>query len=405
VVIFKYPLNRAQNFVKRLVGMPGEHLRIENGDLWYRSGASDPWQHLRRPPAVLDAQLKPLDLRDPPGGVYWTVEPSSAGKADGRDCRVEGNAVLRFVADGGGPIVDTYSHGYPAGMQPYLHAEGRSGQHEVGDLRARGSIRAHAGFESLVVELRETGRNYHFEIPGPAAPASATPRVSSEGKPGAPNPVGEKLAGASHLPADKWVDFSAQNIDDVLTLAIDGAVVAELDVPPCNGTARESGVSLQLTGGGAELEHLRVLRDIYYTSAENGECEWMIPKDQYFMLGDNTQNSSDSREWKYIDMSWRGMPAGVTAVRGNQRGTRGSIGNTADANPIDLRIGSEIYTFLRDVWGELWIFPRHDELPGPSDARIDSAPFVPRNLITGRAVAVFWPFSIKYATYRWKWVR
>ena len=30
VVVFKYPLNRAQNFVKRVVGMPGEQLRILN---------------------------------------------------------------------------------------------------------------------------------------------------------------------------------------------------------------------------------------------------------------------------------------------------------------------------------------------------------------------------------------
>jgi signal peptidase I len=44
VVIFKYPLNRAQNFVKRLVGMPGEHLRIAYGDVWRRENASDAWR-------------------------------------------------------------------------------------------------------------------------------------------------------------------------------------------------------------------------------------------------------------------------------------------------------------------------------------------------------------------------
>ncbi|MBI1848916.1 MAG: signal peptidase I, partial [Planctomycetes bacterium] len=32
VVVFRYPLNRGVNFVKRLIGLPGEHLEIKNGD-------------------------------------------------------------------------------------------------------------------------------------------------------------------------------------------------------------------------------------------------------------------------------------------------------------------------------------------------------------------------------------
>ena len=34
IVVFKYPLDRSKNFIKRLVGMPGEHFRIAEGDLW-----------------------------------------------------------------------------------------------------------------------------------------------------------------------------------------------------------------------------------------------------------------------------------------------------------------------------------------------------------------------------------
>jgi hypothetical protein len=32
-------------------------------------------------------------------------------------------------------------------------------------------------------------------------------------------------------------------------------------------------------------------------------------------------------------------------------------------------------------------------------------PFVPRRLITGRAVAVFWPLSLQYSAYRVQWIR
>ncbi len=34
VVVFKYPGNAVQNYIKRLVGLPGETIRIRDGDLW-----------------------------------------------------------------------------------------------------------------------------------------------------------------------------------------------------------------------------------------------------------------------------------------------------------------------------------------------------------------------------------
>ena len=407
VVIFKYPLNRAQNFVKRLVGMPGEGLRIENGDLWTRKDGSEPWQHLRRPERVLATQLRSLDRRAPRDGVYWTVEPSSAGASDGRDCRVDGAATLRFVGHGRGPILDTYFHGYPAPMQDVLPRHGKSDRNEVGDLRVAGSVRARADFQALVVELRESGRTYAFEIPGHAAPANARPRVSSEARDGAPSPISEQVAQPYKLPPDASIDFRAQNIDDVLTLALDGEVIAELEVPACDGQKHESSVSLRVLGGGAELYGLRVWRDIHYTPSDAGDREWLLGKDDYFMLGDNTQDSSDSREWESFDLAWQGMPAGAEFVRGNKRGYRGGApNNPPDTNPVDKRSGNSVLTFFRDLYGELWIFDpkREKQLPGGRGA-VDYAPFVPRNLITGRAVAVFWPLSIKYGAYRWKWVR
>jgi hypothetical protein len=389
--------------------MPGEQLRIENGDLWRRASANEPWEHLRRPAPVLAAQLKALDVREPRDGAHWLADPESKGKAvaNGRACKVEGDVALRFVAHGRGPILDTYSHGYPAGMQDFLPAKGRSNQNEVGDLRVGGRVRARAGLESLTIELRETDRSYRFEIPGPAAPASATPSISSEAKLGAPNPIAEMLAQAYRLPADEWVDFRAQNIDDLLTLSIEGDDVAELEVQPCDGAAKQSAALLHTSGGSAELDDLQVWRDIYYTpSSEFGDKEWLIGKDQYFMLGDNTQDSSDSREWRRIDIAWNGMPAGLESLGGNQRGSRMYESNPPDANPIERRIEREIFTFFRDMWGELWIFPKHDEKQIPHVVpSFGPAPFVTRNLITGRAVAVFWPLSIKYSTYRWKWVR
>ena len=52
VVVFRYPLDRSKNFIKRICGMPSEQLKISLGDLWTRRDASDTYRVVRRPPPV-----------------------------------------------------------------------------------------------------------------------------------------------------------------------------------------------------------------------------------------------------------------------------------------------------------------------------------------------------------------
>src|SRR6185503_4509212 len=83
IVVFKHPLERSRIMVKRLVGMPGEDLKVEYGDLWTRKDASEPWRILRRPPAVMREMWRPLrrDARRPDwsvvrGGKEWRISGS-----------------------------------------------------------------------------------------------------------------------------------------------------------------------------------------------------------------------------------------------------------------------------------------------------------------------------------------
>jgi signal peptidase I len=71
VVVFRYPERAGTNYIKRLVGLPGEHLRIRNGDLFAQpvDNASAPWRILRKPPEVVLAMLR--DVYDNDLVVDW----------------------------------------------------------------------------------------------------------------------------------------------------------------------------------------------------------------------------------------------------------------------------------------------------------------------------------------------
>ncbi|MCC6507753.1 MAG: signal peptidase I [Pirellulaceae bacterium] len=49
VLVFKYPTDARMNYIKRLVGLPGEYLHIEGGDVYVRKAENEPWQLARKP--------------------------------------------------------------------------------------------------------------------------------------------------------------------------------------------------------------------------------------------------------------------------------------------------------------------------------------------------------------------
>jgi signal peptidase I len=406
VVIFRYPLDRSKNFVKRLVGLPGEELKLENGDLWVRQDESAPWSIPRRPAGVMEGQWRRLACDRE--GPRWAAEGLRGGappdwQIAGDALRARGAGAVRYVGHGGGPIRDLYVDGYPAAVAQRLPVPPRSGANAVGDLRLELTVAALPGCEGVTVEIEEGGLLHRFLLPGPAAGADARPRLESVPRPGrrAGGEPRSVAAGAPwRLPAGEAVELRAQNLDDRLTLAVDGETVLELDVEPI--AWQESGVRVELEGQGADLSGLALARDVYYTLGTHSG-PWRIPAGQYFMLGDNTQDSSDSRDWSRVGLSWSADDRGTRAASGNARPERMDGPVLGDTNPVRVRSGSSSgLTFLRDEWGEAHVFQSASELGAPL---LEPAPFVPRELITGRALASLWPISPGLGVWRPKWIR
>jgi signal peptidase I len=402
VVVFKYPLDLSKNFVKRVVGIGPEDIQIQGGDLWRRRDATEPWGILRRPRAVQRETWKRLDLERPETSSWYPDQEGLTWEFAGRRVAAHGPGRARF-GEGRGPIMDAYLDGYPDALIDLVKRKPGMGVHPVGDVRVDGQVEVGADTQYVGVELYEGVRRFLCLLPGPAAPADARPclRETLTTRWSDQQETSEHLADAPlRLEAGRSYRFGAQNLDDLLELELDGDVVLSVEI--ANTSDQRASAYLVLQGGPearAEFDDLMAYRDIYYTEGDLNE--YNVPEGHYFMLGDNTQDSSDGREWKLARLERPTPGGGFEVLSGNAR----RDDDAWQQNPWQGRSGDEQLARVRfrDLFGETWWL----EGPGVpyADPPAENAPYVPRRLIQGRALAVFWPLSPRLGVYRWKWVR
>ena len=428
MIVFKYPGNAKQNFIKRLIGLPGERIRIWRGNI-YVKGKDDKEFHIARKteagPAKLKAMLQLIDdtnhipeqLRAagwPSRWQEWSLQNAEATWQTSEDGKT-------FVAQGGGEswlryhhlspdrtVWDRVENGQPVAPQAAgdpawpdwrgdligdfcaYNVMDPSGRFWVGDLAFEFDANVTSNKGELLLKVVQAGVDYDCRID--IATGSATLSIDGgrrqfsdqAGKPAAEvvaKDTGVRGAGRYHL------RFS--NVDDELVLWVNDTPVAFEG--PTTYVSEISAHALPLTPNSAP----RGLGIPRFSFEDPGD---MAPAG----VGSNGAKFEVSNLRVFRDVYYTQADASA-AHRPVEVGRLGEPDSTKTWGTSHLFEDREPLDFpFEGPLGEGQYFPMGDNSPQSKDARLwhdgykegDLGyvhPYVDREFLIGKAVFIYWP--------------
>jgi signal peptidase I len=298
-----------KNFVKRAVGLPGDLLLLAEGDVWNHG------QLVRKEGNAYEALLFTVFDR----GIEATRAAQRSGAASGaafeKELREHMRSLWRFEGDGECGVQEDAAAPFagfrlaapsaPAASPPQIgwheivrdvYVDPESGTSWGGDsrvsccdLRLTADIKPVPGTDARVsfVLTRGTEHTYEAVVRG-AGPGVV---VFADGKEIARDD-------AVVLPDGVPTAVSFSQVDRVLRLCVGGRLVLRHDLPAPETPQRDSPAGsaiVRVSRGAAWIDPRRLERDVYYLHEGPDDHVEELGPDQYFMLGDNSSNSSDSR--------------------------------------------------------------------------------------------------------------
>jgi len=355
VVVFKAP-HVHSNYIKRLVGLPGEQIAIADGDVFARPAPDDPanasgpvawaedgWTIARKPERVQRALWQPVfDSSYTPEGAPtydppWIAEGSGwRGIDDDRSYRFEreGDAALRWDSDER-PITDYTAYNATSIPQnPTL-------QFPVSDIAM--SLVIEPENDNTAIGARLDARGGAFRATIADGNATLQRRISAE------RDWTTLDTAEAALPANELTRVEFWHADQALWLFINGKLVAggpdkgAYDTTPAQRIEMATGSTLSelmqrpreqgvensvladtsiyrtpelgwhFAGGPFTLHRVRVDRDVHYqitgpsftnsgqhaTRGAHPDDPALLSPDHFMFCGDNSPNSLDARAWDH----------------------------------------------------------------------------------------------------------
>ena len=458
ITVFKYPLQKNQNYVKRIVGMPNDRLAIAGGNVYQveGDGPGAKYTPLRKPDDLQELMWKNVyptrrDARSESKalGQIFGASPSRAAKETATGFTLEPNgkrALLYFRDEVDGGMVERVWDGYPANVAAKIR-EGTLGSYQEGYIPLEICPDARLSADVTMTQVQRAFA-IEVEVTRPDLGKLVYALVIEAGKGRVEVRDANKQLGASEpfdveIAAGVTTNLSFAHVDDRLLAWRDGAELVRWD---CEAWACRRGCELdgsrpvpgrkvtpQLVckgKGQVRFENVRIDRDQHYASDKNPDII-EVPDGHYYMLGDNVRQSIDSRGWTAItiavDADDNVVPVGseqaVRTIRGNKRAM--PLQNPPDRDETPIALPNQDTIVMIDEYGELL---RLNAKIGPSWGpevtfrRMDAAEddpaavfsaqdttntkgisFVARSDIEGRALMVFYPVRPLSWIFRNEW--
>lgn len=355
--VFRFPLYRPTNYIKRIVGIPGDHLVIRNGDAYTRPVA-DPSAPLRiaaKPDAVQESIWKPaMDKRDG-AGVDGYFRTSST------DWTLLPHAVVASV---------------PAGGVQWIKCT----EAFADDFRASFDVKNAGWTADSVLSIRLSSDKGDVRLDLKADSATVT---APGGADGAPETRPVDLAGAK-LGASFRIGLSAS--DRIVRVFVDGRQrlkLAYADIASGGyGGTRSGRFEIGASAFSAECSGFYVENDAEY----QGNHTWDLGPDDFIALGDNVGSSADSREWS----------TNVVRLKDGREFTAPSTARIRSENVVESNFReTDAEVSFHDSYGVPRTFRRDELQDGGGVIRGERRPFVNRGDLVGPAFLVFWPVPPK----------
>lgn len=452
VIVFKYPGNPKQNYIKRLIGLPDETLRVHHGDIFTRPKGQAEFTIARKPDhkvlptshLIFDSDYQPSALLDSefPSRLQPWQTAATAPPGDGWQVQKSANGLLAKVAPGSERQWLRYYHNIPTddeweravqggkldSVDPYrsraitdfyaynsyftvdrdqirdntgrLRASYRDGElpariydngestgslHWVGDLTFEVDLSTDRGAKELTLEIIEAGVRYRCAID--MTNGKATLSIEGDELELFDHQVSTVSADTA-IRAGKKYSLRFSNVDEQLRLWINNKSIV-FDSPatfnPRNFQTRHDSrphfttahpldaapVGIAAMGGETTITRFRLFRDQYYIATlgsmpmndyawgnlptvrstlsdptawdESGiwekrqQIEFVLEADQFFPMGDNSPESKDARCW-------------VDATFGEVPDQDAYLYAKASYVPRDLLVGKALAVFWPHVW-------------------------------------------------------
>ena len=290
-VIFHRGLDDQDLVVKRIVGLPGEDIEIIDGDIYVNGAIQRKNLREQRALRILvhdDDRAGPTPRWGPADpGSNWTRQNKRWVHAENAGDEI-GWLVYNHL-----PITDYnfYNCGRFQRSEMIHPIADAAMSFRVVDIHGCGllSLRATDGRDEFLAQIDPGAEKYVVRKNW----KDSRTRVEVSGD----------LSGPLR---DRTIEVSL--FDRQFLLAIGGRTVAELEAstsgrPPGHHVLMvgDQPLAIGAQGIGIVVDRLRVYRDVYYTeppsAASRAGAKWHVPKDEYFVLGDNSPLSIDSRTW------------------------------------------------------------------------------------------------------------